>query len=53
MSRTAVIIDDEPMIREVVRALGHWEELGIEVVVGIYLRMNVRPLGEERGASHR
>ena len=32
MSRTAVIIDDEPMIREVVRALGHWDELGIEVV---------------------
>lgn len=29
--KTAVIIDDEPFIRDVVKALGHWEDLGIEI----------------------
>ena len=32
LSLTAIIIDDEPYIREVVRVLGHWNELGIEVI---------------------
>ena len=32
MSWTAVIIDDEPYIREVVRALGHWDALDMEIV---------------------
>lgn len=32
MNCTAVIIDDEPCVRDVVKALGHWKELGITVV---------------------
>ena len=32
MNCTAVIIDDEPCVRDVVKALGHWSELGIAVV---------------------
>ena len=29
MNCTAVIIDDEPCVRDVLKALGHWNELGI------------------------
>lgn len=32
MNCTAVIIDDEPCVRDVLKALGHWNELGITVV---------------------
>lgn len=32
MNCTAVIVDDEPCVRDVVKALGHWRELGITVV---------------------
>lgn len=32
MSCTAVIVDDEPCVRDVVKTLGHWSELGITVV---------------------
>ena len=32
MKWTAIIIDDEPFIRDVINALGHWDELEIDVV---------------------
>jgi len=50
MNCTAVIIDDEPCVRDVVKALGHWSELGIAVVgeaedgaAGLELVMQLKP----------
>lgn len=50
MNCTAVIVDDEPCVRDVVKALGHWRELGITVVgeaedgaAGLELAMQLKP----------
>ena len=50
MSCTAVIVDDEPCVRDVVKALGHWRELDIAVVgeaedgaAGLELAMQLKP----------
>lgn len=62
MNCTAVIIDDEPCVRDVVKALGHWSELGIAVVgeaedgaAGLELVMQLKPdhrdIGRQNAAA--